>query len=156
MPKEQRRRHSDQMLSPKKPSTSKWRCAVLRFVPCQHIRAITRPNSFETRLEPPLIGPNTCVTALPCQYKDKTTHATTQKRCFWRVHSVLYPFNFTLKRWEAFAAAFAFVEKCCCPSLGCTPRGSCKNTLLRRVLRRFSNSKCFLEGFLEGACMGFQ
>ena len=27
---------------------------------------------------------------------------------------------------------------------------------LRRVLRRFSNSKCFLEGFLEGACKGFQ
>ena len=40
--------------------------------------------------------------------------------------------------------------------LGCTPRGSCKRTLLRRVLRRFSNSKCFLEGFLEGACKGFQ
>ena len=36
--------------------------------------------------------------------------------------------------------------------LGCTPRGSCNNTLLRRVLRRFSNSKCFLEG----ACKGFQ
>ena len=34
--------------------------------------------------------------------------------------------------------------------LGCTPRGSCNNTLLRRVLRRFSRSKCFLEGFLEG------
>ena len=27
---------------------------------------------------------------------------------------------------------------------------------LRRVLRRFFNSKCFLEGFLEGACKGFQ
>ena len=27
--------------------------------------------------------------------------------------------------------------------------------LLRRVLRRFSNSKCFLEGFLEGALQGF-
>ena len=26
---------------------------------------------------------------------------------------------------------------------------------LRRVLRRFSNSKCFLEGFLEGACKAF-
>ena len=26
---------------------------------------------------------------------------------------------------------------------------------LRRVLRRFSNSKCFLEGFFEGACKGF-
>ena len=24
-----------------------------------------------------------------------------------------------------------------------------------RVLRRFSNNKCFLEGFLEGACEGF-
>ena len=35
-------------------------------------------------------------------------------------------------------------------SLGCTPRGSCNRTL-RRVLRRFSKSKCFLEGFLEGA-----
>ena len=23
------------------------------------------------------------------------------------------------------------------------------------ILRRFSNSKCFLEGFLEGACKGF-
>ena len=40
--------------------------------------------------------------------------------------------------------------------VGCTPRGSCNRTLLRRVLRRFSNSKCFLEGFLEGACKGFQ
>ena len=40
--------------------------------------------------------------------------------------------------------------------LGCTPRGSCNRTLLRRVLRRFFNSKCFLEGFLEGACKGFQ
>ena len=38
----------------------------------------------------------------------------------------------------------------------CTPRGSCTCTLLSRVLRRFSNSKCFLEGFLEGACKGFQ
>ena len=35
--------------------------------------------------------------------------------------------------------------------VGRTPRGSCKRTPLRRVLRRFSNSKCFLEGFLEGA-----
>ena len=35
--------------------------------------------------------------------------------------------------------------------LGRTPRGSCNRTLLRRVLRRFSNKKCFLEGFLEGA-----
>ena len=41
-------------------------------------------------------------------------------------------------------------------SLGCTPRGSCNRTLLRRVLQRFSNRKCFLEGFLEGACKGFQ
>ena len=40
--------------------------------------------------------------------------------------------------------------------LGCTPRGSCNRTLLRRVLRRFSNSKCFLEGFLEGAAKGCQ
>ena len=37
-----------------------------------------------------------------------------------------------------------------CQHARCTPRGSCNNTLLRRVLRRFSNSKCFLEGFLEG------
>ena len=41
------------------------------------------------------------------------------------------------------------------PSIGRTPRGSCNRTLLRRVLRRFSNSKRFLEGFLEGACRGF-
>ena len=34
--------------------------------------------------------------------------------------------------------------------IGRTPRGSCNRTLLRKVLRRFSNSKCFLEGFLEG------
>ena len=40
--------------------------------------------------------------------------------------------------------------------VGRTPKGSCNNTLLRRVLRRFSSSKCFLEGFLEGACKGFQ
>ena len=32
---------------------------------------------------------------------------------------------------------------------GCTPRGSCNCTLLRRVPRRFSNSKCFLEGVLR-------
>ena len=31
-----------------------------------------------------------------------------------------------------------------------------QHATLRRVLRRFSNSKCFLEGFLEGACKGFQ
>ena len=40
--------------------------------------------------------------------------------------------------------------------MGCTPRGSCNNTLLRRVLKRLSNSKCFLEGFVEGVCKGFQ
>ena len=28
--------------------------------------------------------------------------------------------------------------------------------LLRRVLRGLFKNKCFLEGFLEGACMGFQ
>ena len=39
--------------------------------------------------------------------------------------------------------------------LGCTPRGSCNRTLLRRHLTKFSNSKCFLEGFLEGACKVF-
>ena len=49
-------------------------------------------------------------------------------------------------------------------SLGCRslewrdpsgPLKSCNNTPLRRVLRRFWRSKCFLEGFLEGACMGY-
>ena len=30
--------------------------------------------------------------------------------------------------------------------LGRTPKGSCNRTLLRRVLRRFSTSRCFLEG----------
>ena len=40
--------------------------------------------------------------------------------------------------------------------LGCTPRGSCNRALLRTVLRRFSNSKCFWEGFLEGCFKGFQ
>ena len=35
--------------------------------------------------------------------------------------------------------------------LGCTPRGSCNNTLLRRVLGRISKNKCFLEGFLVKA-----
>ena len=39
--------------------------------------------------------------------------------------------------------------------VGCTKRESCNTALLRRVLRRFSNNKCFLEGFLEGACKGF-
>ena len=29
-------------------------------------------------------------------------------------------------------------------------RGSCNNFLLRRVVRRLFNSKCFLEGFFEG------
>ena len=39
----------------------------------------------------------------------------------------------------------------------CTPRVVMQpHASFRRVLRRFSNSKCFLEGFLEGACKGFQ
>ena len=38
----------------------------------------------------------------------------------------------------------------------CTPRGSCNRMLLRRVLKRFFRSKCFLEEFLEGVCRGFQ
>ena len=38
----------------------------------------------------------------------------------------------------------------------CTSRGSCNRTLLTRVLRRFSNCKCFLKGFFKGACKGFQ
>ena len=41
----------------------------------------------------------------------------------------------------------------------CKTKGvmACNNTrLLEGDLRRFSNSKCFLEGFLEGACKGFQ
>ena len=42
------------------------------------------------------------------------------------------------------------------PKVGRTPRGSCNRTLLRRVLRRFSSSRCFLEGFLEGAWQGLQ
>ena len=33
--------------------------------------------------------------------------------------------------------------------IGCTPRGSCNNTLLRRVLRRFSNNNRFLGGVLR-------
>ena len=36
-------------------------------------------------------------------------------------------------------------------SIGRTPRGSCNRTLLRRILRSFSTSRCVLEGFLEGA-----
>ena len=37
-----------------------------------------------------------------------------------------------------------------------TTKGVSNRTLLRKVLRRFFNSKCFLEGFLEGACKGSQ
>ena len=40
--------------------------------------------------------------------------------------------------------------------IGRTPRGLCNRTLLRRVLRRFFTSSCFLEGFLEGTCEGCQ
>ena len=48
-------------------------------------------------------------------------------------------------RGEAFlitvGAFLLTVELLCLQSLiGCTPRGSCNNTLLRRVLRRFSNT----------------
>ena len=43
----------------------------------------------------------------------------------------------------------------CSVTLGRTPRGSCNRTLLRRVLRRFFTSRCFLEGFLEGTYRGF-
>ena len=35
-------------------------------------------------------------------------------------------------------------------TIGCTPRGLCDNTLLRRVLRRFSWLLSRKEGFLEG------
>ena len=40
---------------------------------------------------------------------------------------------------------------CWTSKFGVHTKWSCNRTLLRRVLRRFSNSKCFLEGFLEGA-----
>ena len=33
-------------------------------------------------------------------------------------------------------------------SLGSTPRGSCNNTLVRRVLRRLSGCRRFFEGFV--------
>ena len=37
------------------------------------------------------------------------------------------------------------------------PRGVVQqHATLRRVLRMCFTSKCFLEGFLEGACEGFQ
>ena len=39
--------------------------------------------------------------------------------------------------------------------VGCMPRGSCNNTLLCLGFLEGSLSKCFLEGFLEGACNGF-
>ena len=41
-------------------------------------------------------------------------------------------------------------------SLGCTQGGHATTRFLVRVLRRLFNSKCFLEGFLEGAFKGFQ
>ena len=38
-----------------------------------------------------------------------------------------------------------------------TEFGVCNRTIWPvSDLRRFSNNKCFLEGFLEGACQGFQ
>ena len=49
---------------------------------------------------------------------------------------------------DAFPHSISLAER---NYLGRTPRGSCNRTLLRRVLRRFSNNKWFLEGFLEGA-----
>ena len=64
--------------------------------------------------------------------------------------------NFQFQPWDASASAIRALTRMLSKLLGCTPRGSCNNTLLRRVLRRFSSSKCFLEGFLEGACKGFQ
>ena len=47
------------------------------------------------------------------------------------------------------------------PILGSSTRMHTKGVMqqhatLRRVLRRFSNSKCFLEGFLDGTYKGFQ
>ena len=38
----------------------------------------------------------------------------------------------------------------------CTKGAMQQHATLRRVLRRFSSNKCFLEGFLEGACEGLQ
>ena len=35
-------------------------------------------------------------------------------------------------------------------------KGSCNNTLLRRVVKRFFQMKCFLQGFLDGALQEFQ
>ena len=55
------------------------------------------------------------------------------------------------RRKEAQGAA-AVLPEGVLDQIGRTARGSCNRTLLRRVLRRFSNGKCFLEGFLEGAC----
>ena len=58
-------------------------------------------------------------------------------------------------RWTSFHARDPCAQGLSPIFIECTPRGLCNRTLLRRVLRRFSNSKCFLEGFLEGACKGF-
>ena len=48
---------------------------------------------------------------------------------------------------EGFGVRFVWVAGGGSPveSIGRTPRGSCNRTLLRRVLRRFSTSRCFLE-----------
>ena len=57
--------------------------------------------------------------------------------------------------------SFPLFSRAKCQSCLCLNRVHTKgvmqqHAILRRVLTSSSNSKCFLEGFLEGACKGFQ
>ena len=64
---------------------------------------------------------------------------------WWRKHINKIP----RKIWDTIVKLLfiCFLFVCfVCSQFRVHTKGSCNNTLLRRVLRRFSNSKCFLEG----------
>ena len=72
------------------------------------------------------------------------TRAHSPKPPFYKT-ALHFPFDFNE---EDQGSASSLREKPL-SEVGCTPRGSCNNMLLRRGFRRFSSSKCFLEGLLE-------
>ena len=79
-------------------------------------------------------------------------HGPAAPRTSWRIGSpqhICIMLMSAIHLWGSFGKG-SFCRKCSA-YLGRTPRGSCNRTLLRGVLRRFSTSRCFLEGFLEGA-----
>ena len=91
-------------------------------------------------------------------------HVQEQKKahfwaCRWyaRKHLIATRFFVVRTRNGFWGSLVITMRGLCIATVGCTPKGSCNNTLLRRALRRLSNSLVLLlEGFLEGTCKGFE